>query len=241
MAAPKKVDYERIEPGWRAGILSPAQLAAAYTEETGVSVSHTAILKHFRKLGVPRDLAAKVAAKADAMVLESMVTGKVSAATTERDAEIIDQSATVVATVQFVQRDDIKKSRSLVMKLAKELEFQTDNMELFEQIEEALESGQDGNEMSSDARAKMQAAFQRAMSLGSRISSMKALADALKTTITLEREAYHIGDLPPIDPAASLATAFSAAMTAANFKNLNDAELAALHGLMAKANSGEQA
>ena len=28
MAAPKKVDYEAIEPGWRAGIKSPEQLAA---------------------------------------------------------------------------------------------------------------------------------------------------------------------------------------------------------------------
>lgn len=55
MPARKKVDYERIEPGWRAGVLSPAQLAAEYTEATGVSVSHAAIIKHFKKLGVPRD------------------------------------------------------------------------------------------------------------------------------------------------------------------------------------------
>ena len=64
MAAPKKVDYERIEPGWRAGIKSPAQLASEYTEATGISVSRSAIIKHFTELGVPRDLKAKVRAAA---------------------------------------------------------------------------------------------------------------------------------------------------------------------------------
>ena len=54
MAAPKKIDYDRIEPGWRAGLLSPHQLAAAYTEETGQKVSHAAIIKHFKKAGIAR-------------------------------------------------------------------------------------------------------------------------------------------------------------------------------------------
>ena len=54
MPARKKVDYERIEPGWRAGALSPSQLAAEYTDATGVSVSRSAIIKHFTELGIPR-------------------------------------------------------------------------------------------------------------------------------------------------------------------------------------------
>ena len=56
MAAPKKIDYDRIEPGWRAGLLSPHQLAALYTEETGQKVSHAAIIKHFKKSCIARDL-----------------------------------------------------------------------------------------------------------------------------------------------------------------------------------------
>ena len=123
MAAPKKVDYERIEPGWRAGILSPAQLAAEYTEATGVSVSHAAIIKHFKKLGVPRDLTAKVRAKADAMVMDAMVTGKVSSVTTKRDAEIIDESATRQAIVRLTHRTDISRARNVVMSLFEELEI----------------------------------------------------------------------------------------------------------------------
>ena len=58
--------------------------------DTGVSVSHAAIITHFKKLGVPRSLVAKVRAKSDAMVMESMVTGKVSSVTIKRhlDAKI---------------------------------------------------------------------------------------------------------------------------------------------------------
>ena len=56
MAAPKKIDYDRIAPGWRAGLLRPHQLAALYTEETGQKVSHAAIIKHFKKSGIARDL-----------------------------------------------------------------------------------------------------------------------------------------------------------------------------------------
>ena len=62
----------------RAGILSPRQLAAQYTEETGDPVSHAAIVNHFKKAGIDRDLAAKIRAKADAMVTQAMVTGKVT-------------------------------------------------------------------------------------------------------------------------------------------------------------------
>ena len=62
MPAKKRVDYDRIEAGWRAGVLSPHQLAAQYTAESGEPDSHPAIIKHFTKLEVPRDLSAKDAA-----------------------------------------------------------------------------------------------------------------------------------------------------------------------------------
>jgi hypothetical protein len=93
---------------------------------------------HFKKLGVPRDLSAKIHAKADAMVAEAMVTGKVSTETTKRDAEIIDGGATLVATVLLSQRADITKARGLVTKLMAELEAQTDCGDLFKELGEAL-------------------------------------------------------------------------------------------------------
>ena len=184
MAAPKKVDYERIEPGWRAGIKSPSQLAAEYTEETGVSVSHAAIIKHFKRLGVPRDLKAKVISKADAMVMQAMVTGKVTAATTLRDSELITRGALDVAQVRLSHRVDITRMRRLVLDLLAELECQTGNLELFERLGEMLRSD---DERSQDKRNDL---YQRVISTAGRIDGLKKLADAMKVLIGLEREAY---------------------------------------------------
>lgn len=125
MAALPKVDYERIEPGWRAGILSPAQLAEEYTKATGVAVSRVAIIKHFEKLGVPRDLKAKIQAKADAMVAQAMVTGKVSSATTVTTAKVINGQATTQAVVRISHQSRAKRYQALVAKLTAELERQT--------------------------------------------------------------------------------------------------------------------
>lgn len=125
MAAQAKVDYERIEPGWRAGILSPAQLAEQYTKATGVAVTRVAIIKHFEKLGVPRDLKAKIQAKADAMVAQAMVTGMVSTRTTATTAKIIDGQATTQAQTRLSHQAGAKRLQALVAKLTAELEKQT--------------------------------------------------------------------------------------------------------------------
>lgn len=186
MAAPKKIDYERLEPEWRAGVKSPAQLASEYTKATGISVSHAAIIKHFKKLGVPRDLGTKVKAKAAAMVTESMVTGKVSVVTTKRDSEIIDEAALTVANIQVSHRTDISRSRTLAMSLLKELEIETGNLDLFEQLGELLRSEDDkGQDKCNDI-------YRKVISSASRIDSTKKLADTMKTLIGLEREAYNI-------------------------------------------------
>lgn len=125
MGAHQKIDYERIEPGWRAGILSPAQLAEAYTLDTGTVVSRVAIIKHFQKLGVPRDLKAKIQAKADAMVQQAMVTGKVTTATTVATANIIDRTATEQVRVRLAHQAGAARLQKLVVKLTAELERQS--------------------------------------------------------------------------------------------------------------------
>lgn len=114
MAAPRIIDYGRIEPGWRAGLLSVQQLADDYHAATGQAVTLTAINKHFKKLGIPRDLSAKIEAKAAAMVSAAMVSGKVSidgSETLPAEAAIINSAATTSANVQLSHRADIKLLR----------------------------------------------------------------------------------------------------------------------------------
>lgn len=194
MAAPKKVDYERIEPGWRAGVLSPAQLATEYTEATGVTVSRAAIIKHFEKLGVPRDLKAKVQAKAEAMVAQAMVTGKVTTATTKKDAEIVDTVALTVATVRIAHRTDIDRARKLAMAMLGELEAETGDPESFTKLADLIGAPAEGDDEAAaqKRRDKLQEAYTKALSLPARIDNAKKLAETLKHLIGLEREAYGI-------------------------------------------------
>ena len=135
-----------------------------------------------------RDLKAKVRAKADAMVAEAMVTGKVSTATTKRDVEIINESATREAIVRLSHRTDIARSRGIVMNLLAELEAVcgTENAALLEELGEVMRNPDDNGQ---DKRNDL---YQKLMSLPGRAKTMKDLGDSLKTMIGLEREAFSL-------------------------------------------------
>ena len=131
MAAPRIIDYGRIEPGWRAGKLSVQQLADDYEQATGQAVTLQAINKHFKKLGIPRDLSAKIDAKAAAMVQAAMVQGKVQidgSETLPAEAAIIASAATTSANVQLSHRADIRKLRERVQGYETELDACPDDL-----------------------------------------------------------------------------------------------------------------
>ena len=131
MAAPRIIDYGRIEPGWRAGKLSVQQLADEYESDTGKSVSRRAIQDHFKALGIPRDLSEKIKAKADAMVAGAMVAGKVAVTGDETfpaEAAIINSAATTSANVQLSHRADIKLLRMRAQQFQKELDECKDDL-----------------------------------------------------------------------------------------------------------------
>ena len=189
MAAKKRVDYDRIEAGWRAGILSPHQLAAAYVAETGDPVSHAAIIKHFNKHGVPRNLAAKIKAKSDAMVTAAMaskVTEEVTDVTIKRDRDIVDDGAANLTAIRLGHRKDINRFRNLAIKMLDELEGVTDNRDLFEELGELMRNPDDKGQ---DRRNDL---YQRVIDLPSRSKSLKEMSDTLKTLINLERDAFDI-------------------------------------------------
>mgnify|MGYP003439563472 CR=1 FL=1 len=200
MAARKKVDYARIEPAWRAGIKSPDQLAEEYTKITGIPVSRQAIVKYFKSKGIDRDLKAKIQAKADAMVAASMVAAKVAEERTATEPDIVEAGAIAVAGVRIAHRADIGKSRSLAMKLLSELQDQTENNDLYQQLAELLIETPDDkdNEAAQERQRKRLEVFRAAVSLPGRSKIMKEMADTLKTLIGLEREAYGLNsDLAP--------------------------------------------
>lgn len=176
----KSIDWEAIEKDWRAGIKSVLQIAG----ENGIS--HTAINKHFKKLGIPRDLQAKIAAKADALVSAAAVSATVSTETKPADVEIIEANAQLQANIQLSHRKDIQRSRGLAMKLLDELEQTSDNRELFAQLGLMLAAP---DEKGTD---KLNDLYMKVISMPSRVDSMKKLSETLKVLVGLEREAFGI-------------------------------------------------
>lgn len=186
MAAPKKIDYERIEPGWRAGLLSPHQLAAAYTEETGQKVSHAAIIKHFKKAGIARDLSAKIRDRAEAMVTEAMVTGKVTPRQTIPDSTLIEEGSTQVATIKLAHRKDIHRARRLTNALLDELERETDpeTVALLSEFGALMRTPDD------KGADKLNDLYHAIISLPERSKTLKVLTESLQKLVDMERQAF---------------------------------------------------
>lgn len=188
MAEKREIDWEGIERDYRAGILSVREIAAAY------GCSHVAIGKRAKTRGWVRDLSAKIQAKAEELVTKAEVTGSVTKTeqlATER--EIIEANAHRIAEIRSAHRTDIRTARTLAMNLLAELEHQTGNQDLYQQLAELLIDPEEDSSEAAKKRARdRMEAFQRAMSLGGRTKTMKDLADTLKTLVALEREAYGI-------------------------------------------------
>ena len=205
MAAPRKIDYDRIEHGWRAGLLSPHQLAASYTEETGQKVSHAAIIKHFKKQGIARDLSAKINDRANAMVTEAMVTGKVTAKPTIPDAAIIEEGSVQVANVKLAHRRDIQRARRLTNSLLDELEQQTapETLAMLSQLGELLCEPDEKT-----GRDRLNELYRAVISLPERSKTMKVLAESLQKLVDMERQAFGMDKeaSQTSDPLASLLT-----------------------------------
>jgi len=145
-------------------------MAEEYSVATGIKVSHAAIVNHFGKLGTPRDLSAKVRAKADALVNTSLVTGKVTPEPFKGEAKLVEGVAVVQAGVRLTHRVDISRARRLAMTLLVELEEQTADRKTYNDI-----------------------------GTPQRIDGVKKLADTLKTLVGLEREAYSLDSAPDLD------------------------------------------
>ena len=214
MAAPKKVDYERIEPGWRAGVLSPHQLAAQYTEDTGVKVSHAAIIKHFNKLNVPRDLNAKIQAQAAAMVTRSLVTEKVTKdRLVTNEGKIVSAGAEQVFEIRLFHRKNTAKLRAIVAAQMEELEESSGP----EQAQKLRDLGELMRSEDDAGRDKLNEIYKAVIGLPERSKVAKQLAETLRIAVELERREFGMDE----DPAKMAAQA-----KAASTSSMTDAERA---------------
>jgi hypothetical protein len=210
MAQEKKAapDWERIEADYRAGVLSIREIAAAQ------GITDTAIRKRAKRDEWVRDLAERIQAKADALVRTAEVRTQVRTESAISERELIASNAETVATVKLTQRRDISRARTLAMSLLGELEAQTVDIALFEELGEILRSEDDKGQ---DKRNDI---YQKVISSAGRIDGMKKLSDTIKTLVGLEREAYGIS-------AAPQEVNVNATVTNKEPRELTDEELAA--------------
>jgi hypothetical protein len=174
------VDWEAMEPHWRAGIKSKLELSKDF------GVSRAAMDKHFGKMGIERDLTARIQAKADALVTKSIVTPSVTQNVTS-EREIVEANAVQQASIRMTHRAKISEASKICEAMLGELGTATEFRELIMEI-----SNQAGE--SEELSDKAMAMLRRAMELPGRASTLDRLVVSLKTLVGLERQAYGIDE-----------------------------------------------
>lgn len=194
MAAEEKTapDWERIEVDYRAGILSVREIAKRQ------GTSHVLIAKRAKREGWIRDLSAKIRAKADDLVAKQTVAKDKEQTSSQKEltAVVIAENSEQLASVMLTQRRSVSRAHALCMRLLEELEATTTEPELFAHLGEFL------REEGGEAAAKRSAAYEKVITLTSRIDNVKKLGETLKNLVTLERDIYGLSNPEPPPPAA---------------------------------------
>ena len=204
----KVIDWESVEIQYRAGIRSLKDIGREF------DVSDAAIVKRAKRDGWTRDLKAKIHAKAESKVSESLVSAEVSAQTRVREREVIDANAAAIADVRLAHRRDIQRTRGITMRLLEELEYQTgaENVFLLASLGDMMRSPDEYG------RDKLNDLYRAVVSLPGRAKTMKDLASSLVSLIDKERDAFNIGAKTP--------NGDDGAGSGAGLRDLTDAERA---------------
>lgn len=175
-------DWEAVQELYRVGVASLRAIAAEHNCTEG------AIRKRAKKESWPRDLKAKVRAKAEELVRKIEVRKTVRKGQAVTETMQITAAATLQADIVLKHRQDIPAARSLVSKMFAELELQTDSLELLQELGEIMRSE---NENGQDKRNDL---YNKVLSLSGRSATLKSLVDSLKVMIALEREAFGLNE-----------------------------------------------
>ncbi|WP_145483534.1 hypothetical protein [Yersinia rohdei] len=177
-----KPDWEAIESAYRAGLMSVREIASQQ------GITHGAISKRAKRDGWERDLKAKIKAKADALVSKREVSTLVSTEKAVTERILIETNAEVIANVRMEHRGDIRRARKITNALFDELGAECADIEALRNLGELmLQPDENG-------RDRLNEVYQSIIALPERVKVVKALSDAMKNLIGLERQAYDIGD-----------------------------------------------
>lgn len=177
-----KPDWEAIESAYRAGLMSVREIASQQ------GITHGAINKRAKRDGWERDLKAKIKAKADALVSKREVSTLVSTEKAVTERILIEANAEVIANVRMEHRGDIRRAREITNALFDELGAECADIEALRNLGELMFQPDE------NGRDRLNEVYQSIIALPERVKAVKALSDAMKNLIGLERQAYDIGD-----------------------------------------------
>ncbi|MGK3496985.1 hypothetical protein [Citrobacter youngae] len=181
-----KPDWEAIEKVYRAGIMSLREIASQH------GISEGAIRKRAKRDEWSRDLNAKVKERADDLVRKAEVRKQVRSETVLSERVLIEATAEVIATVRMEHRGDIRRAREITNALFDELGAECADVASLRKLGELmLEPDENG-------RDKLNEIYHSIISMPERVKALKALSDAMKNLVDLERQAYDIGEKEPV-------------------------------------------
>lgn len=174
-------DWERIELDYRAGVMSLREIAAQHPD-----TNHVAIARKAKSEGWTRDLSERIKAKAEDLVTRAAVTADVTANRAVTEKQVVEANAQDQASVRLAHRKDIHRKRSIVARLMDELEAQVgpENAALLADLGEMMRSPDDAGQ------DKLNDLYRKVISLPERAKTAKTLAETLRITVDMERQAF---------------------------------------------------
>lgn len=165
--------------------------------EIGVvhGITHTTVRTKAKAEGWTRSLKEQIDAKTKEIITqatavsaetETLEDSKNSKAINDYETLTVNAAAKVIADVMLSHRVLINRYRSLAVAMLSELEVETENRDLFNQLGELLAKPDD------KGVDKLNELYHKVISLPVRVDSLKKLSEVLKTLIALEREAFNI-------------------------------------------------
>lgn len=187
MGEKRKIDWESVAREYSAGIRSLRDIGSEF------SCTEGAIRKKAKEKGWDRNLSAKIVAKAESLVRKEEVRSEVRSKSAVSENQIIEANARAIVDVVRSHRSQIHRGIAIVQALFDELESQTADKSLYDQLGELLYSPDD------KGIDKLNEIYRKAMSLPSRADTAKKLVETLKNLVAVEREAFNI---KPVEPTA---------------------------------------
>lgn len=195
----QRVDWSLIEVDYRAGVKTLDQIGKEYGVTKG-RISQVA-----KRDGWVRDLAKKIAAKAEAKVNAAAVNKELNKERVRlAEQEVVEANAELQYRIRMEHRTDIGKTRGLFKKLLAEVESATDEKDSLkafltkaaDMVDRALEDVTDKLDIS-ETRGLLKDIrddVHKLTSLSNRIEQTKKLTEVLEKLVRLEREAFGISN-----------------------------------------------